>query len=70
LTLDPPTASSDEAGVPLLDEDYLILSTIHLAVIDHGGDAVDTAEPLVKAGRILSSHWHLLDVDSLSVFRW
>ena len=39
-------------------------------VIDHGGDAVDTAEPLVKAGRILSSHWHLLDVDSLSVFRW
>ncbi len=31
LTLDPPTASSDEAGVPLLDEDYLILSTIHSA---------------------------------------
>jgi len=25
-------------------------------VIDHGGDAVDTAEPLVKAGRILSRH--------------
>src|SRR5260370_20736942 len=24
-------------------------------VIHHGGDAVDTAEPLVKAGRILSS---------------
>jgi ATP-dependent exoDNAse (exonuclease V) beta subunit len=31
LTLDPPTASGGEAGVPLLDEDYLILSTIHSA---------------------------------------
>ncbi|HUY02178.1 MAG TPA: ATP-dependent helicase, partial [Rhodocyclaceae bacterium] len=31
LTLDPPEASSKEAGVPLLDEDYLILSTIHSA---------------------------------------
>ena len=31
LTLDPPSATSDEAGVPLLDEDYLILSTIHSA---------------------------------------
>jgi len=31
LTLEPPQASSDEAGVPLLDEDYLILSTIHSA---------------------------------------
>lgn len=31
LTLDPPDASSDEAGTPLLDEDYLILSTIHSA---------------------------------------
>jgi DNA helicase-2/ATP-dependent DNA helicase PcrA len=31
LTLDPPKATSDEAGVPLLDEDYLILSTIHSA---------------------------------------
>jgi DNA helicase-2/ATP-dependent DNA helicase PcrA len=29
LTLDPPDATSDEAGVPLKDEDYLILSTIH-----------------------------------------
>ena len=27
LTLDPPSATSDEADVPLLDEDYLILST-------------------------------------------
>lgn len=31
LTLDPPGATSDEAGVPMLDEDYLILSTIHSA---------------------------------------
>jgi DNA helicase-2/ATP-dependent DNA helicase PcrA len=31
LTLDPPDATSDESGVPMLDEDYLILSTIHSA---------------------------------------
>jgi DNA helicase II / ATP-dependent DNA helicase PcrA len=31
LTLDPPAVTSDEAGAPLLDEDYLILSTIHSA---------------------------------------
>ena len=31
LTLDPPDATSDQAGVPSLDEDYLILSTIHSA---------------------------------------
>jgi DNA helicase-2/ATP-dependent DNA helicase PcrA len=31
LTLDPPSATSAEPGVPLLDEDYLILSTIHSA---------------------------------------
>ena len=31
ITLDPPEASSDEAGPPLRDEDYLILSTIHSA---------------------------------------
>jgi DNA helicase II / ATP-dependent DNA helicase PcrA len=31
LSLDPPDATSDQAGVPLLDEDYLILSTIHSA---------------------------------------
>ena len=28
---DPPDATSDESGAPLLDEDYLILSTIHSA---------------------------------------
>ena len=31
LTLDPPDATGSEAGTPLLDEDYLILSTIHSA---------------------------------------
>ena len=31
LTLDPPDATSDQAGVPFRDEDYLILSTIHSA---------------------------------------
>jgi DNA helicase-2/ATP-dependent DNA helicase PcrA len=31
LALDPPDATSDEAGPPLSDEDYLILSTIHSA---------------------------------------
>ena len=31
LTLDPPDATSDHAGPPLRDEDYLILSTIHSA---------------------------------------
>jgi DNA helicase-2/ATP-dependent DNA helicase PcrA len=31
LTLDPPNATSDLAGRPALDEDYLILSTIHSA---------------------------------------
>lgn len=31
LTLDPPEATSDEAGPPHRDDDYLILSTIHSA---------------------------------------
>jgi DNA helicase-2/ATP-dependent DNA helicase PcrA len=31
LTLDPPSATSNQSGPPLLDEDYLILSTIHSA---------------------------------------
>ena len=31
LTLDPPQASSDYSGAPHLDEDYLILSTVHSA---------------------------------------
>ncbi|NOR67715.1 MAG: ATP-dependent helicase, partial [Woeseiaceae bacterium] len=31
LTLDPPVAVGDLAGDPLLDEDYLVLSTVHSA---------------------------------------
>jgi DNA helicase II / ATP-dependent DNA helicase PcrA len=31
ITLDPPAGTSDEAGPPLRDEDYLVLSTIHSA---------------------------------------
>ena len=31
LTLDPPQATSDLAGAPLQDDDYLVLSTIHSA---------------------------------------
>ena len=31
ITLDPPSATGGEAGVPLRDEDYLVLSTIHSA---------------------------------------
>jgi ATP-dependent DNA helicase UvrD/PcrA len=31
LALDPPTSSSDLAGPPRLDEDYLVISTVHSA---------------------------------------
>ncbi|MEO8703959.1 MAG: ATP-dependent helicase [Kofleriaceae bacterium] len=31
LTLDPPSATGDHAGPPVLDEDWLVLSTIHSA---------------------------------------
>src|SRR5690606_14181634 len=31
LTLDPPDATSGQADAPLIDDDYLILSTIHSA---------------------------------------
>ena len=31
LALDPPAATGDNSGVPYLDEDYLILSTVHSA---------------------------------------
>jgi DNA helicase-2/ATP-dependent DNA helicase PcrA len=31
LALDPPSATSDLAGAPYLDEDYLVLSTVHSA---------------------------------------
>ena len=31
LTLDPPSTSGDQSGAPLIDEDYLVLSTVHSA---------------------------------------
>ncbi len=31
ITLDPPNSTQDLAGPPVLDEDYLVLSTIHSA---------------------------------------
>lgn len=31
LSLDPPQATGDHSGTPLLDEDYLVLSTVHSA---------------------------------------
>ena len=31
LTLDPPAAAGDQSGDPMLDEDYLVLSTVHSA---------------------------------------
>jgi DNA helicase-2/ATP-dependent DNA helicase PcrA len=31
MALDPPSATGDLAGAPLLDEDYLVLSTVHSA---------------------------------------
>ncbi len=55
LTLDPPQATGDEAGPPMLDEDYVVLSTIHSAK-GQEWDAVfvlnasDGAIPTCRAG--------------------
>jgi DNA helicase-2/ATP-dependent DNA helicase PcrA len=62
LSLDPPDASGPEAGQPLLDEDYLILSTIHSAKgqewdsvfilnLGHGHNNLNDAPYPFKAGR-------------------
>jgi DNA helicase-2/ATP-dependent DNA helicase PcrA len=55
LSLDPPQATGDEAGPPLLDEDYLILSTIHSAKGQEWDavyvlNATDGAIPTCRAG--------------------
>jgi DNA helicase-2/ATP-dependent DNA helicase PcrA len=55
LTLDPPQATGDEAGPPLLDEDYLVLSTIHSAKGQEWDavyvlSATDGAIPTCRAG--------------------
>ena len=55
LTLDPPDATSDEAGTPLLDEDYLVLSTIHSAKGQEWAvfvlNVIDGCAPSDMAGR-------------------
>jgi DNA helicase-2/ATP-dependent DNA helicase PcrA len=55
LALDPPQATGDEAGPPLLDEDYLVLSTIHSAKGQEWDavfvlQATDGAIPTCRAG--------------------
>jgi DNA helicase-2/ATP-dependent DNA helicase PcrA len=51
LTLDPPVSTGDYAGVPHLDEDYVVISTIHSAKglewpVVHLPQLVDGAMPL------------------------
>jgi DNA helicase-2/ATP-dependent DNA helicase PcrA len=51
LTLDPPVSTGDYAGVPHLDEDYVVISTIHSAKglewpVVHMPQLVDGALPL------------------------
>ncbi len=63
LTLDPPEATSDEAGPPHRDDDYLILSTIHSAKGQewdavHVLNVVDGCMPAdLATGRISSDEW-------------
>jgi DNA helicase-2/ATP-dependent DNA helicase PcrA len=67
LTLDPPASTQDLAGEPLLDEDYLVLSTIHSAkglewnsvFVIHAADgnipsdmATGSAEPIEEERRL------------------
>jgi DNA helicase II / ATP-dependent DNA helicase PcrA len=67
LTLDPPTSTSDLAGPPLKDEDWLVLSTIHSAkgcewdvvIVIHAADgclpsdmATGTAEEVEEERRL------------------
>jgi DNA helicase II / ATP-dependent DNA helicase PcrA len=54
LTLDPPISGGDLAGPPLLDEDYLVLSTIHSAKglewgLVHVPHVIDGAMPIDMA---------------------
>lgn len=55
LTLDPPDATSDQAGVPLLDEDYLILSTIHSAKGRNGARSSCSMSSTAASPPILAS---------------
>jgi DNA helicase-2/ATP-dependent DNA helicase PcrA len=61
LTLDPPSSTSDLAGPPLLDEDYLILSTIHSA---KGGEW-DVVHLIGAADGLLPSDLSTGDLDGI-----
>jgi DNA helicase-2/ATP-dependent DNA helicase PcrA len=61
LALDPPTSTSDLAGPPLLDEDYLILSTVHSA---KGGEW-DVVHVIHAADGMFPSDMSTGDVESI-----
>jgi DNA helicase II / ATP-dependent DNA helicase PcrA len=61
LTLDPPSSSQDLAGPPLLDEDYLVLSTIHSAK----GCEWDAVHVIHAADGMIPSDMSLGDEDGL-----
>jgi len=61
LALDPPTSTSDLAGPPLLDEDYLILSTVHSA---KGGEW-DVVHVIHAADGMIPSDMATSDAESI-----
>ena len=61
LALDPPSSTSDLAGPPLLDEDYLILSTIHSA---KGGEW-DVVHVIHAADGMIPSDMSTTDQDEI-----
>jgi DNA helicase-2/ATP-dependent DNA helicase PcrA len=61
LTIDPPSSTSDLAGPPLLDEDYLILSTVHSA---KGGEW-DAVHVIHAADGMFPSDMATGDVDEI-----
>ena len=61
LTLDPPSSTSDLAGPPLLDEDFLVLSTVHSA---KGGEW-DVVHVIHAADGMFPSDMATGDVDQI-----
>jgi DNA helicase II / ATP-dependent DNA helicase PcrA len=61
LTLDPPTSTEDLAGPPGLDEDYLVLSTIHSAK----GCEWDSVHVIHASDGMIPSDMALTDDDGL-----
>jgi DNA helicase-2/ATP-dependent DNA helicase PcrA len=61
LTLDPPQSTGDHAGPPLVDEDYLVLSTIHSAK----GQEWDTVFILNASDGCMPSDLATGDVDQI-----